>query len=224
MRAGSADRGLCMDVVIGIATGTTATKGVAAGLDGRLRARTSVHYPLSVPGPGRAELDPVQIQDAAVKALTDVAAACREQGDRVVAVSLSAFLHALVPMDAAGRPLGPVVTWADGRAGRQAEDIVAAGSSRKLQARTGTPVHPMSPLTKLAWYKATDPQTLRSTPRWGGVKELILAELADAAYQVDLSLASGTGLYDIHHRRWDPEALEIAGVRPDQLAAVVPTT
>ena len=41
-----------MDVVIGIDTGTTATKGVAAGLDGELRALTSVHYPLSVPGPG----------------------------------------------------------------------------------------------------------------------------------------------------------------------------
>ena len=47
-----------MDVVIGIDTGTTATKAIAAGLDGVLRAQTSVHYPLSVPGPGRAELDP----------------------------------------------------------------------------------------------------------------------------------------------------------------------
>ena len=74
-----------MDVVIGIDTGTTATKGIAAAADGRLRAHTSVHYPLSVPGPGRAELDPVQLVDAAVKALTDVAAACRERGDRVIA-------------------------------------------------------------------------------------------------------------------------------------------
>src|SRR3954470_20738768 len=142
-----------MDVVIGIDTGTTATKAVAAGMDAEGRAMTSVHYPLSVPGPGRAELDGDQLREAAVKALIDVAGQCRARGDRVIAVSLSAFLHALVPMDAAGRPLGPVGTWADGRAGRQAEDIVAAGSSRKLQARTGTPVHPMSPLTKLAWYK-----------------------------------------------------------------------
>jgi gluconokinase len=213
-----------MDVVIGIDTGTTATKGVAAGLDGRLRAQTSVHYPLSVPASGRAELDPGQLSAAAVTALTDVAAECRERGDRVIGISLSAFLHALVPMDAAGRPLGPLVTWADGRAGKQAEDLVEAGSAKKLQARTGTPVHPMSPLTKLAWWKANDPDTLRGTPRWGGVKELVLAALADAPYVVDLSIASGTGLYDIHDRRWDPEALEIAGVRPEQLATVVPTT
>lgn len=211
-----------MDVVIGIDTGTTATKAIAAAVDGRLCAQASVYYPLSVPGPGRAELDPDRLRDAAIAALADVAGQCRARGDRVIAVSLSAFLHGLVPMDRAGRPLGPLVTWADGRAAAQAEQLV--GVAKKLQARTGTPVHPMSPLTKLAWWRVTDPQRLRDTPRWGGVKEVVLAGLADAPFVVDLSVASGTGLYDIHAGRWDPEALEIAGVREDQLARVVPTT
>jgi gluconokinase len=213
-----------MDVVIGIDTGTTATKGVAAGLDAEIRARTSVHYTLSVPGPGRAELDATQVREAAIEALIDVARQCRERGDRVIAVCLSAFLHAVVPMDAGGRPLGPLVTWADARAGKQSDELATAGLSKALQARTGTPVHPMSPLTKLAWWNATDPEYLRTVPRWGGVKELVLAGVADAPYLLDLSVASGTGLYDIHKRRWDPEALEIAGVRPGQLAEVVPTT
>jgi len=210
-----------MDVVIGIDTGTTATKGVAAGLDGELCAHTSVHYPLSVPGSGRAELDADRLRDAAVEALTEIAKQCRERGDRVAAVSLSAFLHALVPMDAAGRPLGPLVTWADGRAAAQSEKL--ADRAKALQARTGTPVHPMSPLTKLAWWREHDPETLRNTPRWGGVKEVVLAGLT-GDFLLDLSVASGTGLYDIHERRWDDEALDIAGVRREQLAEVVPTT
>ncbi|GAA0559882.1 gluconokinase [Paractinoplanes ferrugineus] len=212
------------DVVIGIDTGTTATKGIAASIDGKLRAQVSVHYPLAVPGPGRAELDPGHLCDAAVKALTDVAAVCRDNGDRVVAVSLSAFLHALVPLDEAGKPLGPLITWADARSGEQCDRILAAGRAKALQARTGTPVHPMSPLTKLAWWRDNDPDVLRSTPRWGGVKELVLAALTDEPFLLDLSVASGTGLYDIHQRRWDPEALEIAGVGRGQLAEVVPTT
>jgi gluconokinase len=213
-----------MDVVIGIDSGTTATKGVAAAFDGELRAQASVHYPLSVPGPGRAELDSNRLREAAVEALVDVAGQCRARGDRVIAVSLSSLLHGLVPMDSGGRPLGPLVTWADGRAAAQSERLAAAGLAKKLQARTGTPVHPMAPLSKLAWWKETDPQRLRDTPRWGGVKELVLAAIADAPYLLDLSVASGTGLYDIHARRWDPEALDIAGVRVDQLATVVPTT
>jgi gluconokinase len=213
-----------MDVVIGIDTGTTSTKGIAAGPDGEIRALTSVHYPLSVPGPGRAELDPRQLTDAAVRVLTDVATACRDRGDRVIGIGLSSFLHALVPMDADGRPLGPVVTWADNRSAAQCERIVADGHAKRLQSRTGTPVHPMSPLTKLAWWAEDDPAALRATARWGGVKELLVAALTGGPFLVDLSIASGTGLYDIHSRRWDDEALGLAGVRPEQLAEVVPTT
>ncbi|WP_045745781.1 gluconokinase [Actinoplanes rectilineatus] len=213
-----------MDVVIGIDTGTTATKGVAATTTGELRALASVHYPLSVPGPGRAELDPAALVDAALQALTDVAHQCRERGDRVAGVALSSFLHALVPMDDAGRALGPVVTWADNRSAAQSRRIAADGAGAALQARTGTPVHPMSPLTKLAWWSETDPDQLRDTPRWGGVKELIVAALTGGPFLVDLSVASGTGLYDIHARQWDPTAVKIAGVRAEQLAEVVPTT
>jgi gluconokinase len=213
-----------MDVVIGIDTGTTATKAIAAGPTGEVRAMTSVHYPLSVPGPGRAELDPGQLRDAAVEALVTVAKESREQGDRVVAVSLSAFLHGLVPMDADGTPRGALITWADNRASGQSEQIVASGRAKPLQARTGTPVHPMSPLTKLVWWGETDRAMLRDTPRWGGAKEVVLAGLADEGFLLDLSVASGTGMYDIHERRWDTEALELAGVRVQQLAEVVPTT
>ncbi|GGL17512.1 gluconokinase [Mangrovihabitans endophyticus] len=213
-----------MDVVIGIDTGTTATKGVAAGPDGDLRATASVHYPLSVPAPGRAELDPDRLRSAAVEALADVAKQCRERGDRVIAVGLSSFLHAVVPMDRDGRPRGPLVTWADARAGRQSRAIAAATDAKRLQERTGTPVHPMAPLSKLAWWRENDADLLRETPRWGGVKELVLGALADAPFRLDLSVASGTGMYDIHARRWDDEALEITGVRREQLAEVVPTT
>ncbi|GAB1641206.1 gluconokinase [Krasilnikovia sp. MM14-A1259] len=213
-----------MDVVLGIDTGTTATKAVTAGPGGEVRARAGVHYPLSVPAPGRAELDPGALGAAAVRALTDVARQARDRGDRVVAVSLSAFLHGLVAMDAGGRPLGPLITWADGRAAAQCDAIAAAGHARELQARTGTPVHPMSPLAKLAWWRDTQPATLHDTPRWGGAKETVLGVLAGGPALVDLSIASGTGLYDIHRRRWDPTALEIAGVRAGQLAEVVATT
>jgi gluconokinase len=84
-------------------------------------------------------------------------------------------------------------------------------------------VHPMSPLTKLAWWREHDAGVLRDTPRWGGVKEVVLAGLT-GDFLLDLSVASATGLYDIHRRRWDDEALDIAGVRAGQLAEVVPTT
>ena len=213
-----------MDVVIGLDTGTTATKAVAAGLDGAVRAMTSVGYRLLTPSSGRAELDPHRLREAAVQALAEVAAQTRDRGDTVVAICLSAAMHGLVPLDADGLPLGPLITWADGRAAAQSTALAETGRARALQARTGTPVHPMSPLPKLAWWRENDPGLVRGTPRWGGVKDVVVAALCGPGQPLDLSCASTTGLYDIHRRRWDDEALDIAGVRADQLAEVVPTT
>jgi hypothetical protein len=59
-----------VDVVVGLDSGTTATKAVTAGVDARVRDVVSVGYPLLVPGPGRAELDAGRLQQAAVEAPT----------------------------------------------------------------------------------------------------------------------------------------------------------
>jgi gluconokinase len=213
-----------VDVVVGLDSGTTATKAVTAGTDGRVRDVASVGYPLLVPAPGRAELDAGRLQAAAVEALAAVAACARDRGDRVVGVSLSAAMHGLVPMDDDGRPLGPVLTWADGRAAEWATALVADGRAADLHTRTGTPVHAMSPLVKLSWERAQDPDLVSGTPRWGGVKELVVAALVGGRQVLDRSCASTTGLYDIRAGHWDDEALAIAGVRPDQLGEVLPTT
>jgi gluconokinase len=213
-----------MDVVVGIDSGTTATKGVTAGVDGRVRDTVSVGYRLQVPAPGRAELDARRLGDAAVEALTGVARAAAERGDRVVAVALSGAMHGLVPTSAGGEPLGPLVTWADQRAAGTAAALRSDGRAGPLHDRTGTPVHAMSPLVKLAHLTATEPDTVRRAPRWGGVKEIVVAALCGGAYVVERSTAAATGLYDARRDRWDDEALAVAGVRPDQLAEVLSTT
>jgi gluconokinase len=213
-----------MDVLVGLDAGTTSTKAVTAGADAVVRDAASVGYPLLVPAPGRAELDAQRLVDAGVQAITEVVQAATTRGDRVVGMSISTAMHGLVPMDEQGAPLGPLVTWADSRAAPHAAALRADGRAKGLHARTGTPVHPMSPMVKLAWWSEHEPDLVRSTARWGGVKELLLAALCGCADVVDLSCASATGAYDLLGGRWDAEALEVSGVREEQLAQVVPTT
>ena len=213
-----------MQVFVGLDSGTTATKAVTAGTDGRVRDLVSVGYPLLVPAPGQAELDAARLQAAAVEALDGIVSRAQARGDEVVGICLSAAMHGLVRLSPDGTPLGALLTWADSRAAEVAVELAAAGRSAGLHARTGTPVHPMSPLVKLAWLSRHSPELVRETPRWGGVKELVLAALCDGPYVLDLACASATGLYDLRGRRWDAEALELAGVRPEQLGEVVPTT
>jgi gluconokinase len=129
-------------------------------------------------------------------------------------------MHSLIGLDADDRPLTPVITWADIRASDQAERLKA--EHPELQGRTGTPLHPMSPLCKLVWLRENDPDAFSAARRWVGIKELVVHELT-GEWLLDHSCASGTGLFDIRERRYDPDALELAGVEESQLSKLVPT-
>ena len=122
-------------------------------------------------------------------------------------------MHSLLGLGPDGRPVTPVVTWADTRASGQAERLRCAAGGLALHRRTGTPLHPMSPLAKLVWFREQEPKLAESVASWVGVKEYLLLRLCDALV-VDHSVASGTGLLDLERLAWDAEALRLAGIAP----------
>jgi gluconokinase len=206
--------------VIGVDIGTTSTKSVAYDIEGHAAATHAVSYPLNEPAPGYAEQDPELILAAVIETVRVVAAQC---SGRVIALSFSTAMHSLIGLDPDGAPLTASITWADSRASAQAERIRASAGGLRLHRRTGTPVHPMSPLTKLVWFREQEPKLCEQVGHWVGIKEYVLLRLCDALI-TDHSVASGTGLMDIHRLAWDPEALQLAGIDLEQLAELAPTT
>ncbi|MFG3703953.1 gluconokinase [Micromonospora sp. NPDC047670] len=207
-------------VVIGVDIGTTSTKAVAYDIGGRQLAHHSVGYPLDEPHPGYAEQDPHLIHAAVRESLRTVVA---ELGRPVAGLAFGTAMHSLIGLDADGNPLTRSLTWADSRASRQAERLRAIPSGLALHRRTGTPVHPMAPLSKLLWFAEQDPTLFGRVAYWVGIKDWIMLRLCDALV-TDHSVASATGLMDIHQLSWDEEALGIAGITEEQLPELVPTT
>ncbi|MFC8614981.1 gluconokinase [Micromonospora purpureochromogenes] len=207
-------------VVLGVDIGTTSTKVVAYDTEGEQLAHHSVGYPLDEPHPGWAEQDPLTIFDAVVECVRTVAG---ELPEPVAGLSFSTAMHSLIGLDAEGVPLTPSVTWADSRASAQAERLRAAPPGLALHRRTGTPVHPMAPLPKLVWFAEQEPMVFQRVSHWVGIKDYVLLRLTDALV-TDHSVASATGLMDIHHLVWDAQALGIAGIVEEQLPQLVATT
>ena len=155
-----------MDLVIGLDSGTTATKAVAVAADATVIATSSVGYPLLVPEPGYAELDPVRLQQAAVEAVAEVVTQVRQRGDRVVGLCLSAAMHGLVPLDDAGSPTGPLITWADSRAAEESRSLALELAGGVAQAhRYAGPSH--VPTAQAAVVAAASPRRLRQHPQVG---------------------------------------------------------
>jgi len=210
-----------LPVVVGVDIGTTSTKAVAFDTRGQLLASHHVGYPLHEPHPGHAVQDPLQIHAAVLEAVREVVRAVG--ADAVTALSFSAAMHSVIGLSPTGEPLTDVVTWADTRASTQAQRLREAPGGLALHRRTGTPLHPMSPLPKLVWFREQEPKLCEAVGFWVGIKELVLLRLCGALV-TDHSMASATGLMNMVDLAWDGEALAAAGVLPEQLPELVPTT
>lgn len=210
-------------VIIGLDVGTTAAKAVAFRLGSTWRRTALREYPLLEPQKGWQVQDPGAILTATGSALTKAAAAATGEGAELIGVALSSAMHGLIGLDEDMRPLTPLVTWADARSREQAQALRRSGDAVGLHQRTGVPVHPMTPLTKLIWFRQHDPQTWGHARWWVGLKDYLLWWLTGTLV-TELSSASGTGLLDLATRTWSRAAVQLAGVSDAQLPPIQATT
>jgi len=210
-------------VVIAADIGTTSAKALAVGLDGCVRAVHAKGYPLLSPEPDAAEQDPDVIADAVFECVREAVRKSGAAPDDVLCVSFGAAMHSLIALDAGNRPLTRSITWADRRAQAFADELNADGTGLSVYRRTGTPIHPMSPLVKLRWLRRERPDVFRRAAKFVGIKEYIF-HLLFGRYVVDYSIASTTGMFNLQQCGWDAEAMELAGVQPHRLPEPLPAT
>jgi gluconokinase len=211
-----------MDYMIGVDIGTTSTKVALFDLHGKLQTVSRQLYPIYHELPDRAEEDPAAIFAAVIAGLTAVVHDKAVQQTEVKGIAFSSAMHSVILMDKHDQPLTRAITWADNRAVATAKVLKDSANSQQLFARTGVPIHPMSPLTKLMWFKQNQPELLRQTKQVIGVKEYVLWRLF-GRYVEDYSIANATGLFNINTLDWDEAALDLAGITRAQLPELVDT-
>lgn len=203
-----------MTVVIGLDLGTTACKAVALAVDGRVLAATDSTYPMHHPQPGRSEQDVHDVWRGAAEALRALAEQCA--GQEFAALCLSGAMHSALPVDDAGEPLAPAMTWADNRAAATAERLRRECDAHAVYERTGCPLRSTYHPARLRWWGDEAPGIARRAARFAMIKDWVLFQLT-GQWAIDLGMASTSGLLNIHTLQWDDEALALAGVEAGQL-------
>ncbi len=209
--------------MIGVDIGTTSTKAVLYKENGKPVSKHNVEYPLYTPTPATAEQDPEAILLAVVESIRTVIKDNHLKAEQVKFVSFSSAMHSLIAVDEAGKPLTNCITWADNRSAKWAEHIKNELNGHEIYRRTGTPIHPMSPLSKLVWLKNDEKELFESAAKFISIKEYVYYRFFQE-YVIDYSIASATGLFNLEQLDWDEEALEVAGVTAEQLSKPVSTT
>ena len=210
-----------MTYFIGVDIGTTSTKAIVFSSSGAIKGIGNRGYSILAPQPTWAEQDPNVIFATAIAAIRDAVDAAGATD--IAAVGFSTAMHSLIAMNAKNQPLTNSIIWADRRSVSQAEKLKQGGTGNTIYRRTGTPIHPMSPLCKLMWMRESDPDIFRQAAKFISIKEYVLYQLFEE-YVVDYSIASATGLFNLKQLDWDEEALTLAGITKEQLGLLVPTT
>src|SRR5258708_23337335 len=211
-----------MSYIIGIDIGTTNTKAVAFTDEGEVLATAGESYSAISDSDGRHELDPARLLEAFVSVLKEVAGKTAHRKG-LAGISLSCAMHSLIVVDKEGVPLTNAITWADLRSQPYAAALKSSEAGKRIYRQTGTPIHPMSPLSKLLWLKDKEPVIFQQAAKFISIKEYLWWRLF-GKYQVDYSIVSATGLFDIYAFTWYGESLEKAGITADHLSVPVPCT
>jgi gluconokinase len=210
--------------VISVDIGTTSTKTLVIRRDGIIAASHSVEYPLHTPSPDIAEQDPQEIFAAVIRGIGEVVRKSRISSSEILCVAFSSAMHSLIAVDRQTNPLTACITWADNRSAAYADILKGRdGRGHEIYMRTGTPIHPMSPLLKLMWLNEHRPDIVSKTYKFIGIKEYVFARLF-GKFVVDYSIASATGLFNLRRLCWDEQALRTAGITAEQLSEPVTTT
>jgi gluconokinase len=208
-----------MEYILGIDIGTGSTKAVAVNLKGETLSSHQVYYDTSAPEPGFSEQDPEEIWLAFKTCLLSVFS---ELAVSPLAISIGTAMHSLILTGEDDELLSPMLTWADSRSADIASRIKSSDIAEDLYRHTGTPIHAMSPLCKLIWFREHQPALMEKAFKFLSIKEYIWHKLFDE-YAIDYSIASSTGLFNIISLKWHSQALELAGVTEAKLSKLVAT-
>ena len=205
-----------------LASGTTSVKAVVFQLNGKVVAESEQLIPSYYPQPGWVEQNPIEIERFSVQAVREAMELANVQKHELVSIGFSSAMHSFICMAENDQPLSQALIWSDGRSNEQA-DKLKQGEGIKVYSKTGLPIHPMSPLSKLLWMKEVEYQPYLNAKYFLSIKEFLILKWFNQRV-VDFSMASATGLFNAKTFQWDDELLALANIDKKQLSKVVPPT
>ncbi|MGX5846345.1 xylulokinase [Mesorhizobium sp. PL10] len=206
------------DVVIGIDASTTAVKAIAFARDGAEIFQARETYPLSNPKPGHFEQDAEHWWAALVGALKQVTT--KVGAGRVAAIAIAHQRESFTLIDEAGKPLIPAILWLDERARPQVARLSAELGREAIRDWSGKPPDPTPALYAIAWLAEHQPQVLAKAAALVDVHGFFVHRLTGRLVTSTAS-ADPLGLLDVATGEWRPELIAAAGLRPEQLPALV---
>ena len=205
--------------IAAIDQGTTSTRVLTMGPDGRLSLVLSLPHAQTYPAPGQVEQDGEQLLANIQRCLDAV---------RPEIVGLANQGESCLAWDARDtRPICPVISWQDDRTAQLTAALARGGASPLVMARAGLPLDPYFSASKLGWILAHVPGAAELAAQGHlrlGTTDAFFRHRLTGRFQTDIATASRTSLMNLETGNWDPDLCALFGVPPDCLPQIGPTS
>ena len=207
-----------MDCILAIDVGTQSLRACIIDSELSVLERQQVHYTPQVISRDKVEIDAEILWDALVQACSKL-----KLNNRVSVVTFSTLCPSLIPMDADGRPLRPIILHLDRRSYRQAQWALGkVGEKTFLNIAGNLPIPGGISLTSLLWIRDHEPEIYaKKDVCFGHAVTFFMKRLTDR-FLIDPSNASFTGLYDtVGYGDWDERLYGPLEIDRDKLPEVL---
>lgn len=209
--------------LLGVDIGTQGAKALLVDLSGRVLASAYREQEIASPQPGWAEHDAEQAWWQAFVSLTrEVLALAQVPGEAVAGIGCSSFVPAVLPLDAAGRPLRPAILYPDRRSHAELEWLRTTLEQAGLSADLVGEVALASPIPQWLWVRAHAPDVFDRTAKIAQPVPYLVNRLT-GQHVIDHAMKrSYAPVYDAARDAWSTERAALLGldtsVLPDRMA------
>ncbi len=165
---------------------------------------------------GGAELVAEEAFNEVITAVDDVLA---KSPQIISAVAISTFWHSLVGVDVDGNATTPIYTWAETRPANYVQKLRNDLDEKAVHNRTGCRFHSSYWTAKLLWLKAEHADIFDKTAKWLSFSDFLSLKLFGKA-ETSVSMASGTGIFDIRKCSWDNTLLDYLQIKQVNLPKI----
>ena len=210
--------------------GTTSSRAIVFGENGRARAMAQKPFRQHFPQPGWVEHDPVELWSTQFGVAQEAIAGAGLKASDIAAIGIANQRETtLIWERATGRPIHNAIVWQDRRTASLCDRLGADGHEPLIERKTGLRLDAYFSASKIAWLLDTVPGVRAKAERgelaFGTVDSWLAWNLSGGALHItDASNASRTLLYDIHAGQWDGELLGLFGVPASLLPEVRPSS
>lgn len=211
-----------LPLILTLDIGSSAVRAALYDARGRMVAESgaSEQSALQVTADGVAEDDPAMVVERVARCVDAVLMRAGELAHTIGAVAVDTMATTFLALDAAGRPLTALITYADTRNVAAAADLRRSLNEQEVHDRTGCLLRTSYWPARLAWLRRTHPDVWQAALRWVTIGEYLELCLFGRS-RVSFSIAAWSGLLDRRRLVWDAPLLDHLGISVEQLAPLV---